>query len=148
TLRYYPKAPIRQGAERVSALAHPSDTTASRLRRRQKRLLWCVIPKKDAIRVVGCTAAKTSHCLNKLIARHIRECARHSRRVDGKAAELKIQPDRPHVKRRCDLIVDDVVDLELAGIRVAQHHVGRAGSVKWAETCYLKIQANRAQVGG
>jgi|SRR6516162_7635375 len=64
--------------------------------------------------------------LRELIARDIRECARYGRRIDGETAKLEIQADRANVEGRRDLIVDDVVDLKLAVVDVAQHQVGRA----------------------
>ena len=64
--------------------------------------------------------------LRELIARDIRECARYGRRIDGETAKLEIQADCANVEGRRDLIFDDVVDLKLTGVDVAQHQVRRA----------------------
>src|SRR5262249_33251442 len=45
--------------------------------------------------------------------------------IDGKTADLPIQADRAQAVGRRDLIVDDVVEFELAAGGVAQRHVGR-----------------------
>ena len=70
--------------------------------------------------------------LRELIARDIRECARYGRRIDGETAKLEIQADRANVEGRRDLIFDDVVDLKLTGVDVAQHQVGRACCVQYS----------------
>src|SRR5262249_25010323 len=62
--------------------------------------------------------------------------------------ELPIQADRAKGARAGDLIVIYVVDLELAGIDVAQDHVGFAEhgeGVEGAESHGLPIRPNRAQ---
>jgi len=51
----------------------------------------------------------------------------------AEACDLKIQPHRPDVEGRCDLIADDVVKLESARVPVAQDHVARAVAVEVAE---------------
>src|SRR5258708_39182438 len=93
---------------------------------RQQRLLVRVGPEGDGIQTLGCSAAtaKTSHRLHELIVRHIRERARYGRRVNGQAAKLPIQADRAQRGGSGQLIVSDVVDLECAGILVAQHQIG------------------------
>ena len=42
------------------------------------------------------------------------------------------------------MIVGDVVDLECAGIDVAQHEIGSTGGVNWGDARELPIQSNRA----
>jgi len=55
--------------------------TASRVRRRQKSLLWCVGTERRASHAAGCTAAESRHCLHEL-----RAWAIHGRgRVEGTA---------------------------------------------------------------
>ena len=47
-------------------------------------------------------------------------------RIYGETAKLEIQADCANVEGRRDLIFDDVVDLKLTGVDVAQHQVRRA----------------------
>src|SRR6185436_13249092 len=47
-----------------------------------------------------------------------------------------------------DLVVGDVVDLQSAGIGVAQQHVAFATAAKVADARELPVQADRAQEGG
>src|SRR5262249_46791617 len=70
------------------------------------------------------------------------------RRIGREAAELPIQADRTQEGRTRDLIVGDVVDLERAGIDVAQHEVGPASATDRGDACELPIQADRADEGG
>src|SRR5205807_9490722 len=65
----------------------------------------------------------------------------------GEPAELPLQSDLSQARGRGDLIVGDVVDLEGAGVGVAQHEVGCAGSVYRGDAGELPIQTRRAQEG-
>src|SRR5262249_50895450 len=76
------------------------------------------------------------------------ECARRSRRTAGQTAELPIQSDRSQARRSGELIVGDVVDLECAGVDVAQDQVGCAGGADGSDTRVLPIQSDRADKGG
>src|SRR5262249_51231906 len=63
--------------------------------------------------------------------------------------ELPIQSDRAHEGRTGDLIVPDVVDLDPAGVGVAQDHVGFARhAAEIAEAHNSPIHADVAQEGG
>jgi hypothetical protein len=46
------------------------------------------------------------------------------------------------------LIVCDVVDLESAGVDVAQYKIGGARSSDWGDACELPIEPDRADEGG
>ena len=99
---------------RLATRAAPSGTYAVTCRPQERCHSNCQ-PRRRQTRI-----------LRELIARDIRECARYGRRIDGETAKLEIQADRANVEGRRDLIVDDVVDLKLAVVDVAQHQVGRA----------------------
>jgi hypothetical protein len=66
------------------------------------------------------------------------------RRVDGKPAELPIQPNLAQAGSSDKSVARNVVDFELAGIDVAQHEVGRASRVDWGDARELPIQADRS----
>jgi hypothetical protein len=55
------------------------------------------------------------------------------------AGELPIRAHRPNKGRAGDLIVADVVDLQPAGIGVAQHHVAGAATAEIADAGELPI---------
>jgi hypothetical protein len=67
------------------------------------------------------------------LSRATQRGGRGARGVGGETTELPIQADRPQAGGRSDHIVADVVDLECAGIDVAQHKVGRAGCMHRAD---------------
>jgi len=51
------------------------------------------------------------------------------RRIGGKAPELPIESNLTEASGTDELIAGDIVDLERAGVGVAQHEIGRAGGV-------------------
>ena len=57
-------------------------------------------------------------------------------------------PTVPNGAESGDLIVGDVVDLELAGVVVAQNQVGGAGGADGSDARELPLQADRADGGG
>src|SRR5262249_23926198 len=64
------------------------------------------------------------------------------------AADLPIQADRAQGRSIGDLVVGDAVDLQCAGIAIAQDHVGLAAAAEIAEARELPIEPDRAQEGG
>ena len=82
-------------------------------------MLWRVVPKEDAIGIIGCIPDKTSHD----VAQHeVRRASRVNRRD---ARELPIQADGAD-ECSAELIVVDVVDFQPAGLVVAQQQIGFA----------------------
>src|SRR6185312_12000449 len=59
--------------------------------------------------------------------------------------DLPVQADRAQRGSIGDLAVGDVVDLQCAGVAVAQDHVGLTKACKIAEACELPIEPDRAQ---
>ena len=71
--------------------------------------------------------------------------------VGGSAAKppsCQSKPTAPRLAAPTSVIVGDVVDLECAGVDVAQHEVGRASGVDRGDARELPIQADRAEEGG
>src|SRR4029077_14181191 len=83
--------------------------------------------------------------LHELIRRGAGECARRTRRNAGEAAELPVQADRTQARRSGQLIVGDVVNLERAGVDVAQDQVGRAGRMDRRNASVLPVETDVAQ---
>jgi len=108
----------------------------SRVRRRQKRLLWRVGTKRRGSRGVGSTAAtiKPSHRLHELA-----DACIVGRRIDRKAAELPIQANRAQAGRSYKGVARNIVDLERTAIDVAQHEIGRAGRVHRGDAGVLPL---------
>jgi hypothetical protein len=120
------------------------------LRCRQQRLLRRVGIDEAGIRSVAraAAAAEAGHRLHEPIVRGVGGCARGSRRTGGEAAELPVQSDLAEAGGSGELIVGDVVDLERAGVDVAQHEIGGAGGVNWRNAGILPIQTDGADEGG
>src|SRR5437660_12717345 len=65
----------------------------------------------------------------------------------AKPPTCQSNPTVPKAGGGGDLVVGDVVDLEGAGVDVAQHHVGGAGSTHRAEARDLPVEPDRAYEG-
>ena len=101
---------------------------ASVPRRRQHRLLGYVVPEGSCVR----------HRLHEL-------SVGAARRIGGETAELPLRADLSEAGGPGDLVVGDVVDLERAGVHVAQDQVGRARAAHRGDAGELPIQSHRAE---
>jgi len=59
--------------------------------------------------------------------------------------QLPVQADRAQVRRSRELIVGDVVDLERAGVDVAQDEIGGAGCMDRRNARVLPVEADGSQ---
>jgi hypothetical protein len=85
--------------------------------------------------------------LHELIVRAVGERARTCRWIDGKAAELPIEPDLPQGNGSDKGVARNIVHFECAGVDVAQYEIGRTGCVDRRNARKLPVQAHRADEG-
>src|SRR6185437_13861853 len=83
---------------------------------------------------------KRCHCLRQLCVRWRGAAGRKS----SDAGDRPLSADLAHRLRTNDLIVDDVVDFESAGITVAHQHVAGAESTHRAKANHLPFQSDLA----
>jgi hypothetical protein len=95
------------------------------LRCRQQRLLRRVGTKRSQAVGSAAAATKTSHRLHELA----NVTGVTSRRIGGETAKLPVQAHLTQAGGADELIASDVVDLECAGVDVAQHEIGRTGGM-------------------